>query len=166
MIRRDQPKTIGWAVRGFRHYRPENRLNAGLVSSAPWVNVAVLIAMYLYLLAPNVLQPGMVVQLPKSSFTDGRHYGHNMAVLSLPVAGRPDRDELFFFDDRRYLSREPADLDSLRAALASACVLKPNLPLVIEADAMVRHETIVKVFDMASEAGFREVNLATRPSER
>jgi len=166
MIRRDDPKTIGWAVRGFRHYRPENRLGSGLVSAAPWVNFALLVALYLYLLAPNVLQPGVAVQLPQTSFTDGRHYGHNIAVLSLPVAGRADRDELFFFDDQRYLGREPSEMDGLRVSLATAFAQKPNLPLVIEADRMVRHETIVKLFEMASEAGFHEVNLATRPSER
>jgi len=166
MIKRGNPKTIGWSVHGFRHYRPENKLNNGLVTSAPWVSVALLVGLYLYGLAPNVLQPGVVVQLPEAPFTDGRHYGHNIAVLSLPVAGRAGRDEIFFFDDQRYLGRESAELDGLRAALATAYAQKPNLPLVVEADRMVRHETIVKLFDMAADAGFREVNLATRPSER
>jgi biopolymer transport protein ExbD len=166
MIKRENPSSIGWTMRGFRHYRPENRLNSGLVSSAPWVSVALLAAMYLYFLAPNVLQPGVVLQLPESAFTDGRHYGHNMAVLSLPVAGRADREEIFFFDDQRYLGRVASDMDGLRAALTTACVQKPNLPMVIEADRMVRHATLVKLFDMAADAGFREVNLATRPSER
>lgn len=166
MIRREVDKTIGWSVHGFRHYRPENRLNSGLVSSAPWVSVALLAGLYLYALAPNVLQPGVAIQLPETSFLDGRHYGHNLAVLSLPVAGRSDREEIFFFDDQRYLGREPADMDGLRSVLTTACVQKPNLPLVIEADRTVRHETLVKLFDMAADAGFREVNLATRPSER
>ena len=166
MIKRENPKAIGWSVHGIRHYRPENRLNQGLVSVAPWVNVALLVGMYLYFLAPNVLQPGVTVQLPETPFTDGRHYGHNIAVLSLPMAGRSERDEIFFFDDQRYLGRESSEMDGLRSALATAWAQKPNLPLVIEADRMVRHETIVKLFDMAAEAGFREVNLATRPSER
>jgi len=76
MIKRGNPKTIGWSVHGFRHYRPENKLNNGLVTSAPWVSVALLVGLYLYGLAPNVLQPGVVVQLPEAPFTDGRHYGH------------------------------------------------------------------------------------------
>ncbi len=166
MIIRENPKTVGWSVRGFRHYRPENRLNHGLVMVAPWVNVAFLVGMYLYFLAPNVLQPGVAVQLPESPFSDGRHYGHNIAVLSLPVAGKNERDEIYFFDDQRYLGREAQEMDLLRSALATAWSQKPNLPLVIEADRAVQHDTIVKLFDMASEAGFREVNLATRPSEK
>jgi len=158
--------TIGWYVRGFRRYRPENRLNRGLVSSAPWVNLGLLVAMYLFFLAPNVLQPGIAVQLPETPFTDGRHYGHNIVILSLPVAGREDREEIFFFDDTRYLAREPAQMDALRLALARARTSKPGLPLVAEADKMVRHETVVRLFDMAGEAGFREVNLATRQAAR
>ena len=166
MIKSPDQSTIGWYVHGFRRYRPENHLNRGLVSAAPWVNLGLLIALYLYLLAPNVLQPGIVVQLPETPFMDGRHYGHNMVVLSLPVAGRVEREEIFFFNDDRYMEREPGQMDALRAALAKARNDKPNLPLVLEADQAVRHATIVRLFDMAAEAGFREVNLATRPSEK
>jgi len=166
MIKRETPKTIGWTVQGFRHYRPVSRLDQGLVTAVPWVSFVLLVSAYLYFLAPNVLQPGVVIQLPEISFTDGRHYGHTLAVLSLPMAGRSDRDEIFFFDDQRYLGREASEMDALRSALATAWSQKANLPLMIEADRMVRHDTIVKLFDMASEAGFREVNLATRPPER
>jgi biopolymer transport protein ExbD len=158
--------TIGWYVQGFRRYRPENRLNRGLIGAAPWVNLALLVAFYLYLLAPNVLQPGMAVQLPESPFTDGRHYGHNMVLLSFPIAGRADREEIFFFNDDRYMERDPAQMDALRTALAKARNEKPGLPLVLEADQMARHATIIRLFEMATEAGFREVNLATRPTER
>lgn len=166
MIKGPEQRTIGWYVHGFRRYRPENLLNRGLVSSAPWVGLALLVSMYLYFLAPNVLQPGMAVQLPEAPFTDGRHYGHNMVVLSLPVAGRMEREEIVFFDDDRYLERDNGQMDALRVSLAKARREKPGLPLVIEADQAVRHATIVRVFDMASEAGFKEVNLATRPAER
>ena len=94
-------QTIGWYVTGFRRYRPENRLSRGMVSAAPWVNLALLVAMYLYLLAPNVLQPGLTVRLPESPFAGGSRYGHNLVVLSQAVAGRQEREEIIFFDDRR-----------------------------------------------------------------
>ncbi len=163
MIQAQDPKTIGWYVHGFRRYRPANRINRGLVGAAPWVNLALLVAFYLYLLAPNVLQPGIAVALPESPFADGSHYGHNVVVLSLPVAGKAEREEIFFFDDQRYLGRETAQVDALRAALARAWADKPNLPLVIEADRDVRHDTLVTLFNMASDAGFKQVTLGTRP---
>lgn len=166
MIPQEASGTMGWKVRGFRRYRPENRLNRGLVGAAPWVNVGLLVALYLYLLAPNVLQPGVAVQLPQAPFVDGRHYGHNIAVLSLPLAGRAGREEIFFFDDQRYLGRDDGDMDALRGALAKAWAQKPNLPLVIEADRAVQYDTLVMLFSMAMQAGFQELNLATRPMER
>ncbi len=162
----EAPRTVGWYVGGFRRYRPENRLNRGLVSCAPWVNLALLVAMYLYFLAPNVLQPGVAVQLPESPFVDGRHYGHNLVILSLPLAGQAEREEIFFFDDTRYLARDSGQLDSLRMALARARAAQPGLPLVVEADRMVRHETLVRLYEMAGEAGFREVNVATRQAAK
>ena len=163
MIETQDPNTVGWYVHGFRRYRPENSINRGLLGAAPWVNLALIVAFYLYLLAPNVLQPGIAIQLPESPFTDGRHYGHNIVVLSLPVAGRADREEIYFFDDQRYLGRETVQMDALRAALARAWSDKPNLPLVIEADRDVRQDTLVTLFSMASDAGFKEVTLGTRP---
>jgi biopolymer transport protein ExbD len=163
MIETGNLKTVGWYVHGFRRYRPENRINRGLLGAAPWVNLALLVAFYLYLLAPNVLQPGITIQLPESPFSDGRHYGHNIVVLSLPVAGSTGREEIFFFDDQRYLGRETAQMDALRAVLARAWADKANLPLVIEADRDVRHDTLVTLFSMASDAGFKEVTLGTRP---
>lgn len=163
MIETRDPNTVGWYVQGFRRYRPENHINRGLLGAAPWVNLALLVTFYLYLLAPNVLQPGIAIQLPESPFADGRHYGHNIVVLSLPVAGSTDRDEIYFFDDQRYLGRETTQMDALRAALARAWSDKPDLPLVIEADRDVRHETLVSMFSMASDAGFKEVTLGTRP---
>lgn len=164
MIGNGDQKAIGWHVGGFRRYRPENRLNRGLVLAAPWVNFALLVAFYLYLLAPNVLQPGITIKLPDSPFTGGRQYGHNVLVLSLPVAGRAERDEIVFFDDQRYLEREPGQMDGLRMALARAHSGKRALPLIIEADRAVRNETLIRLFNMASDAGFQDVTLATQPA--
>ena len=163
MIETRDTNTVGWYVHGFRRYRPENRINRGLLGAAPWVNLALLVAFYLYLLAPNVLQPGIAIRLPESPFVDGRNYGHNIVVLSLPVAGRAEREEIFFFDDQRYLGRETAQMDALRAALARAWSAKPELPLVIEADRDVRHDTLVTLFSMGADAGFKELTLGTRP---
>jgi biopolymer transport protein ExbD len=158
-------KTIGWYVTGFHRYRPENRISRSMVASAPWVNVAMLIAMYLYLLSPNVLQPGIRISLPESPFVDGARYGHNVVVLSQEVAGQREREEIVFFDDRRYLARQGGQMDELRAALAGAAREQPTLPLIIESDKAVKHGTILQLFNMAADAGIKEVTVATRPAE-
>ena len=154
-------KTIGWTVTGFRRYRPEERISRGMVTAAPWVSIALLIGMYLFFLMPWVLQPGVQVRLPESPFATGTRYGHNVVVLSQAVAGRPERQEIIYFDDQRYRVSDRAQMDDLRAALARST----ELPMIIEADTQVSHGTIVQLFNMAADAGIREVNLATQPGQ-
>jgi biopolymer transport protein ExbD len=134
-----------------------------MVTAAPWVDFALLVVMFLFFRMPSVLQPGLVVRLPESPFAGGTRYGHNMVVLSQETAGRPLREELVFFDDARYLVRDPGQMNDLRAALSRAVRERPELPLVVEADQAVRNGTLVQLFNMAADAGIANVNLATRP---
>jgi biopolymer transport protein ExbD len=158
-------QTIGWYVAGFRRYRPENRISRGLIACVPWVNLALLVAMYLYLLAPNVLQPGIMVRLPESPFVAGTRYGLNVVVLSREMAGQREREEIVFFDDQRYLVRYASQMNDLRSALARATRERAALPLILESDMAVRHGTLVQLFNMAADAGIRDINIATRPAE-
>ena len=61
--------------------------------------------------------------------------------------------------------RFSAQMDELRVALARAARERPELPLVVEADQTVRHGTLVEIFNLAADAGIRELNVATRPRE-
>ena len=160
----ENQKTIGWTVTGFRRYRPENRISRGMVAAAPWADLALLVVFYLFFQLPFVLQPGVNVSLPESPFADGSRYGHNIVVLAHPrVDQSGPLQEIVYFADQRYPVGEGAGMDELRAALARAARDKPDMPLVMEADARVAHGTLVRLFNMASDAGIREVNLATRP---
>lgn len=162
MIAKDRPH--GWYVQGFYRYRPENRLSRGFVAAAPWVNVALLISLYLYLNAPNVLQPGIMIQLPEAPFTSGSHYGHNLVIMNQEVVGQAGRQEAIFFDDERFIVNQPMMMEDLAQRLGKAVRERPDAPLVIEADYLIQHGTIITVFNMASAAGFKEVNVATLPS--
>ena len=156
-------KPMAWRVTGFRRYQPANCIGGALATIAPWVSVTLLVVFYLGLSQSFVLQPGIRVELPTAPFTDGTRHGHDIVVLAPePQAGKA-REELVFFDDQRFMVREAAQMDALRAALARATHERPALPVVIEADAAVRHGTTVRLFNMAQEAGSREVHLATRP---
>ncbi|MEI7435854.1 MAG: biopolymer transporter ExbD [bacterium] len=156
-------KPMAWRVAGFSRYQPANCIGGALATIAPWVSVTLLIVFYLGLSQAFVLQPGICVELPAAPFTGGTRYGHDMVVLAPePQAGKP-REELVFFDDQRFMVREAAQMDALRAALARATHERPAQAVVIEADAAVRHGTTVRLLNMAQEAGSREVHLATRP---
>lgn len=156
-------KPMSWQVAGFRRYQPANSSGGALAAIAPWVSVTLLVVFYLGLSQSFVLQPGIRVELPAAPFTGGTRHGLDIVALAPePPAGKL-REELVFFDDQRFMVREAAQMDALRAALARATHEQPALPVVIEADAAVRHGTTVRLFNMAQEAGAREVHLATRP---
>ena len=152
-----------WEVTGFRRYRPENAIGRGMIEAAPWVTVALLVMGYLALAQPYVLQPGIRVSLPEAPLAAGTRYGLNLVVLAPEPASGQARDEIVFFDDRRFLVRDPAQMDALRGALGRGVRARPGQPMVIEADQQVLHGTVVRLLAMAQDAGLADVHLATRP---
>ena len=154
---------IGWYVGGFRRYRLDNRISRGMVTAAPWVNLALLVVLYILLSAPNVRQPGLLVRLPEAPFTSGSQYGCNVVVLSQEVPGKTTRQEIVYFDDERFPLNQTARVKELGRRFVRVVQDRPHTILVIEADRMVQHGTVVDLFNLAAEAGFKEVNVATLP---
>jgi len=134
----------------WRRFLPKYRLFHGPVPVLALVNVVLLLLLFIVWDSRIVLQPGVLVQLPVSAFVSGAPYGH--AVVTVTQEG------MVFFDDDR------TPLDHLGPVLRSAAQLNQNMSLTIEADARVPYETIVRVMNLATAAGIRQVNLATRPS--
>ena len=97
-----------------------------------------------------VLQPGVVIQLPESPFTDGVSYGSIIVTIS--------QEGMMFFNDER------TTLGGLASAFSQAAHEDEGATLLIEADRRVSHGTIVEIYNMALAAGIREVALGTRVS--
>jgi biopolymer transport protein ExbD len=152
-------------VSGLRtRYLPRSRVNEGLISLAPWVNVALLVGFYLFIATRFVLVPGAVVELPAGPFQSGLRPELTAVVLAAP-SGQPGapREEIVFFDDSRYLVRDADQMARLQRAIGAQPERRRRAGLVIAADAAVRHGTLVELFNMARAEGIVEVNLATRP---
>jgi len=140
-------------------YFPKSRIGHGLVSVAPWANVLLLMFLYVLMAQRFVIQPGLVVSLPKGPFMQGTPPG--LTALIVPVAG----DSIVFFDDLRYNLADERQVGVLKAAFAEQVNVRPDTPLVIEADEQVPHGTVVRMMNLALEAGFRKVNIAEKPGE-
>ena len=134
----------------WRRFHPKYRLYHGPIPVMALVNVALLLMLFLVWGSNIVIQPGLIIQLPVAAFVSGTPYGH--VVVTVTQEG-----QLFFNDDR-------TPLDRLGLALSHAVRQNKDLSLTIEADARVSYETIVRVMNLATAAGIRQVNLATRPS--
>ncbi|HOW98659.1 MAG TPA: biopolymer transporter ExbD [Kiritimatiellia bacterium] len=134
-----------------RRFRTRLRPATGPMATVPLLNVFLLLWLFHIVNSAFVLQPGIRMQLPAAPFTAGAHYGTRVVTLT-------QEGQIFFEDERVSLAELPA-------ALAKAVGRTPS-PLLIEADGRVRHQVLVHIYAMATEAGFREVLLATRLPER
>jgi biopolymer transport protein ExbD len=156
-------ETRAWNVAGLRtRYSPRSRVGQGLLSVAPWVDIVLLAVFYLLLQGRTVLQPGVVVELPRGPFREGVRGDVIAVVLSMRGAAPGEREEIVFFDDERFRIRYPDQRRQLEAALAATARGRAGLVLVLEADRRVAHGTVVELIQLALEAGMARVNVATR----
>lgn len=161
----DLPAQFHWQARNFESYRPPNRLNRGLVSMAPWLDVTILLVFFMLVTSRFVLQPGVQIRLPESPFNDGiSPYGLMAVVVVQERADNPEAEEVLFFDDVRFVLSEPEAADKVKRALSKAVQDKPGQAMIIEADRQVRHGTMVNLINLAAASGIPQVYVATRPS--
>ncbi|HMP77711.1 MAG TPA: biopolymer transporter ExbD [Kiritimatiellia bacterium] len=131
-----------------RHFSPSRRAPRGLLSIAPWVDLALVFLLVLIQLHATVLRPGVRLELPAAAFVDGARPG--ALVLTVP------QEDMYFFQDERLT------LDGLAIALARAARAQEDAALIVEADQRVAYGTLVALCNLARDAGIRDVMLATR----
>ncbi len=126
------------------------RIPAWLFSVIPLINVVFLVVLFFTLSSRFVLQPGMAVTLPASSFTLGPRV--DAQIVSVTAAPVP----VIYHRDQR------VTLDELRQRLAETKVRERSL--IIKADKNTPYDLVVRITDEALKLGF-SVILAT-DSER
>ncbi len=156
-----------WQTRTFQAYRPSNPLNRGLVTMAPWLDAILLTLFFLGVTSRFVLQPGIRIGLPEAPFTEGASpYGLMAVVVAQESPGGELPREILYFDDERFVLDQLAHLAKLKQALSEAAHRRPGKAMVIEADRLVSHGTMVTLLNTAAAAGIPEVYVATRPPGR
>ena len=165
MIRENSPER--GLVSGLRtRFSPRSRINQGLISAAPWLDVVMLLLFFSLLDHKLVMQPGVVVDLPAAEFVGGLRGGYVVVLLSVETANPAVRDEIVVFDDERFRLKERAEVVRLREAFARVATRYPELGLIVQADKRVSHGATMLLLDLARLAGVREVNLASREAAR
>lgn len=135
-----------------RRFATSRRHLRGPAEVVPLVNIALLILLFIVFGQRFVLQPGVTVNLPTSSFAEGAPYGALVVTVT--------QEGLLFFND------DLVAPDGLELALAQAVSDQPDARLVIQADGRVQHSTLVQVYNAALAAGVQSVVLATRVPSR
>ena len=83
-----------------------------------------------------------------SDFEGGEPYGSLVVTIA--------QEGMIFFNDER------KTLDGLGNAFRQAVHDDPTARVLVEADGRVPHSMLVRIYNMAKEAGIKEVTLATR----
>lgn len=133
-----------------RTFRPRRRTGRGFLTGTVFLDAGLLITAFVLAISPFVEKPGILLDLPVAGQTEGIR--PNDMVLSIC------NDDLFFFND------EPIQPNRLLPALKAAFQEHPDAALVLEADRSLPQSTAISIYDAASEAGFKQVFIATRPA--
>lgn len=131
-----------------RRFHTARRPLKGLMIVTPWINLVLLLLLFMITQSSFVVQPGVQLDLPVSIATGFARYGD--LVLSVPQEG------MYFFNDERMTAEE------LPGALAAAAQGNPDSTLIIEADQHITHRSLAQIYNFAEAAGLRRVLLATR----
>jgi biopolymer transport protein ExbD len=124
------------------------KINPGLLSAVPLVNVLFLVIVFFAVGSRFVLQPGLAVSLPVSSFTLApQHSPQIVSIVATPVLA-------IYHRDRKIM------LGELGPRLAE--IREKDRSLVIKADRGTPYDLIVRVMNIGLEHGFSIV-LATSP---
>jgi biopolymer transport protein ExbD len=136
--------------RRWRRYRTALRLSRRPIEWAPFLNLGLLVLMFQLFSSVFVLQPGVRVDLPVSGFTAGTPYGPMIVTLT--------QEGMVFFNDER------TPLEGLGSAFADARHRHRDVAVTVQADYRVPYGAVIRVMNMALDAGIRTVNLATHPA--
>jgi biopolymer transport protein ExbD len=130
-------------------FKTHCQIAKGPMDPAPLVNVVFLLLLFFLLSSPFVLQSGMGIDLPVSNTP-------NVGDFQSLVVAVMNKNMLFF-------NNQPTTLADLQKVLREEARRAPNQELIIKADKQVPLDVLVEIMNIASKAGLRGVNLATRP---
>lgn len=151
----------GRLVQGLRtKYFPKSRINQGLISVGPWVNIVLLIVMFMMLNNRLVVQSSYKIDLPAAGVDSGIRPNLVAVVRHFPPAGDFEAGERMFFKDESFLLGNARQIDALKARLSDVVGREAEASLLLYADKNISNDTLARIFNLLSEAGVESVSLA------
>ncbi len=151
----------GRLVQGLRtKYFPKSRINQGLISVGPWINIILLIIMFMMLNNRLVVQSSYTVNLPQAGPGNGVRPALLAVIKHFEAAGRFEAGERVFFDDDSFLLGNEIQMNLLGQRLRAAVATEKEASLLLFADKKVSNDTLSKVFLVLRESGIESVSLA------
>ena len=116
------------------------------------IDIVFLLLLFFVLSSTFILQPGIKIKLPRTLTTE-----------------QPARKDLILIiarDRRVFLNNEQLPFSALWGRLIEELKFQPEAVLVLRADRDVPHGFVVRVMDVAKQAGADRIAIATAPARR
>ena len=116
------------------------------------IDIIFLLLLFFVLSSTFILQPGIKVRLPRTFTTE--------------QPARKDVVLIIARDRRIFLNNSLVPFNSLWGRLIEELKFQPRATLILRADRDVAHGYVVRVMDVAKQAGASRIAIATSPARR
>ncbi len=130
--------------------------------AAPWVSLALLVAIFAMVSGEATLSRGTVFDLPPASAFDVDAPGLTAFVLPVPRDAGGGDETLVFFDDARFVPADKVSAANLRRRLSERASDARSPNLLVLADRRVPAGDLMKIMALARQAGLKHVQVAER----
>lgn len=132
----------------FQGEKTRRRIDV-IVDITPLIDVVFLLLIFFMITTTFVTSPGIEVELPKASNSDGR-----IEASDIIIAITSEGDLIY--------RRKQVNLEELTALLETQYSENPNATVIVQADHKVFHGLVVQLMDKAKAVGFKKLAIATR----
>lgn len=156
---------VSW---GWRPARPEGVWKHGcrwakpFTAAAPWITLALLLALFGLVEGRLTSAPGVIFDLPKHTTGESAVPGLMVVVVPVMRQGSAMRETLVLFDDARYSLMDDVSVDSFRERLSERAAADATGTLLVLADARISAGQMMLLADIAREAGVSHVQFAEK----
>lgn len=155
-----QHKWITWRnnTRSARH-KMQHGINPIMFHLVPWLNLILILALFLMISKKITIAPGILFNLPSSPISEGAIVSSPSIVLLKPM---PDSESIAFFDDIRFRLDDAEEMNNLLSLIRSKQEKTPSSQLTLFAATDVTHGEITTLTAILKKAGIASVNVAIK----
>lgn len=132
-----------------------------LFAAAPWINLVLLVVLFLAVGNRVLVRPGVVFDLPRAPFREGMVDG--LSVYMVPASRTNGPETMVYFDDDPFKLGVAAERSNLVTRIYNRVALEPRREILLLADRRIPHGDVMTVVNLAREAGVSRVNVTIKP---
>jgi len=126
------------------------------VNLTPLIDVVFLLLIFFMVTTTFRDESAIKIDLPQASNKPVEQVGHPLEIVI-------DRDGHYYIDKQQVINTQ---IDTLKRALRKAKGDRKSPPVIISADAMAPHQSVVTAMDAARQVGLLRMSISTRKQKQ